>query len=114
MRTNEERIISMHDRARELNKQLRARRVKVIQSAGAIASFAAVIVLALFMPDTASFSTDSAVTAPGEMNASIFAGSEVLGYIVIAIIAFLLGMSVTVFCFRLKRWQREKDAEDIL
>ena len=31
--------------------------------------------------------------------------------IVIAIIAFLLGITVTIFCFYLKKWQEEKEQE---
>ena len=46
------------------------------------------------------------------MSASLFSGSGALGYIVIALLSFLLGVSVTVFCFRLKKWQDERDRED--
>ena len=35
-----------------------------------------------------------------------------LGFLVIALIAFVLGVAVTVFCFRLKKWNDEKDKED--
>ena len=45
------------------------------------------------------------------MHASIFAGSGALGYIVIAIIAFLLGVALTMFCIRLREWQERKDKE---
>ena len=40
----------------------------------------------------------------------IFGSSVVL--LVIAILAFLLGILVTVFCFRLKKWMSEKDRRD--
>ena len=46
------------------------------------------------------------------MSASIFSGSGYLGYIVIGIVAFLLGCAVTVFCFRLRKWQKDKENED--
>ena len=48
----------------------------------------------------------------GGMYASIFSASPVLGYIVIGIIAFLLGGAVTVFCFRLKQWEKLKNTEE--
>lgn len=35
-----------------------------------------------------------------------------LSFLVIASIAFVLGVAVTVFCFRLKKWNDEKDKED--
>ena len=114
MRTNEERIAKMHARAEEIEKEQRRRRVRIAQSAAAAVSFAAVILLAVFMPQLAPAGDgfapgSSAPAAPGDMQASIFGGSGVLGYIVIAIIAFLLGAFVTAFGFRLKRWQDKKD-----
>jgi hypothetical protein len=48
------------------------------------------------------------------MYASMFGNSNALGLIVIAIIAFLLGVSVAIFCFRLKDWKERKDEEETL
>ena len=45
----------------------------------------------------------------GSMNASIFADSHVLGYIIIALLAFALGVSVTIFCYYLKRLNQQAD-----
>ena len=44
------------------------------------------------------------------MNASIFSGTAALGYIVIGILAFVLGVGVTIFCFRFKKKQEEDDS----
>ena len=41
------------------------------------------------------------------MNASLFATAGVLGYVVTGILAFLLGIAVTVLCFRLRMWKNE-------
>lgn len=113
MRTNEERIAAMHVRAAELNTQKRANHVRILQSAGAAVSFAAVILLALSMPNISAFGPGSAAGSPNDMHASIFGESSALGYVVISVIAFLLGTAVTIFCFRLKRWQDEKGEKDI-
>ncbi len=110
MLTNEERIAAMHDRAAVIEQRQRGRRVKIIQSAAAACSFAAVVLLAMFMPQLAALETQHSGAAPGEMNASIFAGTGAYGYVVIAIVAFLLGMTVTAFCFRLRKWQEQKNA----
>ena len=67
--------------------------------------------LSEFLPKAVSFTQNSAVL-PGNMQASIFNGSSSVGYIVIAVIAFLLGAFVTVFCFRLKKWQEKKNREE--
>ena len=108
MRTNEERIAAMHSRAAELNKQHRAHKVRVLQSAGAT------IMRAIFMPRIADFNTVPAEGASDSRNASVFSDSGALGLIVIAIIAFLLGVSTAIFCFRLKEWKDDKDEEEAL
>ena len=112
MRTSEERIAAVHRRAAELDRQRSARDVKILQAAAAAASFAFVILLAGMFPRIADQGTDPAAGAPETMNASIFSGSAAGGYIVIAVIAFLLGMFVTVFCFRLKRWKDDQNRKD--
>lgn len=115
MRTNEERIQAMHTRATELDRQRRVRQVRIMQSAGAVVSFAAVIMIALFMPKLPAVGTGSPedpAVPTGGMSASIFGDSAALGYIVIALIAFLLGVALTIFCFRLRQWQEHKDKEE--
>ena len=112
MLTNEERIARMHERAAEIRKKEHSRKVKIVQIASMGASLAAVIVLAVFMPALSPDMPDAAGGQSVDLNASIFAESGALGYIVIAIIAFLLGACVTAFCFHLKRWQSKKEQED--
>lgn len=109
MRTDKERINMMHARAAQLEKQKRARKVRILQSAGAVISFAAVIMFAIFMPRISDAGEGTPSGPGGGMHASIFGDSAVLGYIVVSIIAFLLGVVLTVFCFRLRRWQEDKD-----
>ena len=46
-----------------------------------------------------------------EPAASMYGGSAALGYIVIGLLAFLLGVCVTVLCFRLRQMSRE-DGQD--
>ena len=112
MRTNSERIEEMHRRASAFKKQQRERRVRIVQTVSAAASFAAVILLALFIPKGETFYEGASGGAQPGMGASIFSGSGSLGYIVIAVIAFVLGVSVTIFCTYLKKWKNEKDKED--
>lgn len=110
MRTNEERIAAMHARAAEIEKTRIAVRVKALQLSSAAVALAAVILLAVFMPDASSL-LDPAAGAPDDMHASIFGGNAVAAYITIAVIAFVLGVCVTAFCFRLKKWQKYKEQE---
>ena len=48
-----------------------------------------------------------------ETTGSVFHSSAALGYIVIGLLAFLLGVCVTILCFRLRQLEREdeRDAE---
>ena len=110
MHTNEERIAAMHRRANELEREKRNRISFEAGAVSVVLCFAAVIALALYMPTL----TDTGVVAheEGSLYASILIRSGALGYVVIGIISFLLGVSVTVFCFRLKKWRDGKAAED--
>ena len=111
MRTNEERIEYMHDRAIQIKQEQKKKKVRLMQIAATVASFAAVIIIAVFMPHFASPET-GAGSVPENMNASIFSSGKALGYIVIAVIAFILGVFVTAFCIRLKKWQESKNKEE--
>lgn len=110
MRTDRERIAAMHQRAEEIQIEDRRRKIRLAQTLSFAACFVLLIVCAMFMPAISGHITPG--VSPGEMNASMFAGNAALGYIVIAIIAFFLGISVTVFCFRLRRWKDENDKEN--
>ena len=46
-----------------------------------------------------------------ETAASMYGGGAALGYIVIGLLAFLLGVCVTVLCFRLRQMNRD-DTQD--
>lgn len=107
MRTNEERIHAMHMRAEVLVEADQNRKIRMIQTAAVFLSLVLLITLASFMPGI--MGTINWNTALWQMTGSIFAGSAALGYIVIAIIAFLLGVSITIFCFKLKARQSKKD-----
>ena len=48
------------------------------------------------------------VTADTGKRGSIFANSDILGYVVVGLIAFLLGISFTIFCIRLKKWNEDE------
>ena len=101
LRTPEERIRAMHSRAAEIENRQKEIRVRVISAVSAAVSFAAVIVLALIVPGITS--NLSQPVGDGDMTGSILSGSEVLGFIAVGVIAFLLGAAVTVLCVRLNR-----------
>lgn len=106
MRTNEERIEAMHRRAEQLENESRLKRARVMGSAIMAAGFAAVIMLAVRMPGIAEgLNTEG---SGGSMSGSIFAASGNMGYVVIGVIAFLLGSALTLFSMRLTEYRRDR------
>ena len=103
----------MHARAKEIEQAQRSHKARLTRSLSALGALAAAILLVVFLPKVPFAHTDpSGASHAGAsydgMQGSMLAGSGTLGYILIALIAFLLGVCVTVFCFRLKGRQAEK------
>lgn len=108
MLTDEERIKAMHDRARDINRQRKNRKVAAARILSTAFCLMIVITTALLMPKFNDVNVSGSDSA--SMNASIFSGTAALGYIVIGILAFILGVGVTIFCFRFKKKQEEDDS----
>ena len=106
MRTNEERIAAMHVRANEIKKEDGVRRNRIIEVSSIAAGIVLVILLAVAMPGYAGLLTPEATT--DAMSASIFSESSALAYIVIGALSFLLGITATLFAFRLKKMGDEE------
>ena len=105
MRTSEERVAEMHRRMDEM-KRAKARRRHLLNGAAACAvCLAAAVPLALGMSRIPLRAREMPV---GEAAASIFAGDSASGIIVTALTAFVLGVLVTVFCFRLRGHMEER------
>ena len=100
MRTTEERIKAMHQRAAEIDKEKNRRQIRLIGSAAVLMCLVLVVFLGLMMPGISEKIMGDTVS--DGMAASIFSRNGALGYIVIAVLAFLLGTAVTVFCVKLK------------
>ncbi len=110
MRTNEERIAEMYRRRERIVRKEKRRRFIVVCGLSAAACAGILAALVLLMPRFSGVFPAGGTTE--NMNAGIFSGSGALGLVVTAILAFLLGITVTVFCFRLKKWQDGKERKD--
>ena len=44
-----------------------------------------------------------------ETGASFFSGGSILGFIVVGILAFLFGICVTIFCYKMARLKDEEE-----
>ena len=75
-----------------------------------VKEIALIVGVSFVMPDIA-VKIQTGGYAGFETAASIFHGGAALGYIVIGLLAFLLGVCVTVLCFRLRQMNRD-DTQD--
>lgn len=110
MRSHEERVADVKQRIAAKERKNKLRRNKITVASTLAACLALIVGMSCVMPGIAARLQNGSY--PGfEMAASMYGGSAVLGYIIIGLLAFLLGVCVTVLCFRLRQIDRE-DAQD--
>ena len=109
MRSHEERVAETKRRiaARQREKRLRCNTVTM---ASAVAACLALLIGASFAMPGIAANIQTGNYSGFETAASMYGGAA-LGYIVIGLLAFLLGVCVTVLCFRLRQMSRE-DGQD--
>ena len=112
MRSHEERVAETKRRIAARQREKRLRRNTITMASAVTACLALLIGASFAMPGIAS-RIQTGDYSGFEMTASIFHGGAALGYIVIGLLAFLLGVCVTVLCFHLRQMNREdgKDEE---
>ena len=108
MRSHEERVAETKRRIAKIEQEKRLRRNTITMASAVAACLALLIGASLAMPGIAA-SIQTCNYSGFETAASIFHGGAALGYIVIGLLAFLLGVCVTVLCFRLRQMNREDD-----
>ena len=108
MRSHEERVAETKRRIAARQREKRLRRNTVTMAYAVAACLALLIGASLAMPGIAA-SIQAGDYAGFETAASMYGGGAALGYIVIGLLAFLLGVCVTVLCFRLRQMNREDD-----
>ena len=106
MRSHEERVAETKRRIAQIEREKRLRRNTITMASAVAACLVLLVGVSLAMPGiTANIQTGD--YSGFETAASIFHGGAALGYIVIGLLAFLLGVCVTVLCFRLRQMNRE-------
>ena len=115
MRSHEERVVETKRRIAAMERKKRLRRNTVTMASAVAACLVLLIGASLAMPGIAA-NIQTGDYSGFETAASIFHGGAALGYIVIGLLAFLLGVCVTVLCFRIRQLSREnaqdKEGED--
>ena len=110
MRRHEERIAETKRRIAKMEREKRLRRNTITMDSTVAACLALLIGASLAMPGIAA-NIQTGDYSGFETAASMYGGGAALGYIVIGLLAFLLGVCVTVLCFRLRQMNRE-DGQD--
>ena len=108
MRSHEERVAETKRRIAKIEREKRRRRTKITMASAVAACLVLLIDASLAMPGIAA-SIQTGDYSGFETAASMYGGGAALGYIVIGLLAFLLGVCVTVLCFRLRQMNREDD-----
>ena len=108
MRSHEERVAEAKRRIAKIEREKRLRRDKITMISAVTACLALLIGASLAMPGIAARIQINDY-AGFETTASMYGGGAALGYIVIGLLAFLLGVCVTVLCFRLRQMSQEDD-----
>ena len=106
MRSHEERVAEAKRRIAKMEREKRLRRNTITMASTVAACLALLIGASLAMPGIAA-KIQTGDYVGFETAASMYGGSAALGYIVIGLLAFLLGVCVTVLCFRLRQMNRE-------
>ena len=109
MRSHEERVVETKRRIAKIEREKRLRRDKITMISAVAACLALLIGASLAMPGIAA-NIQTGNYSGFETAASMYGGAA-LGYIVIGLLAFLLGVCVTVLCFRLRQMNREDDQD---
>ena len=107
MRSNEERIAEVKRRIAEKEYKKRLRREWAAAVCCVAACLAVIVGVSLSMPDTVS-RIEMGTSSGFETAATMLGGSTALGYIVVGLLAFVLGVCVTVLCFRTRRLYEEE------
>ncbi len=111
MLKNEERIAEVKRRIGEKERRQRLWHRQIVSAFCIAACLAVIVGVSFVMPGIAG------QIAPGtssgfETAATILGGGTALGYMVIGLLAFILGVCVTILCFRIRQLNKEEQTEE--
>ena len=108
MMTTEERMRLIGKRTAEIRRQEEQKKRRVQDGLCLAACLILVVVIGAFLPGVVS---GLSYEATGAMSgaASLVGSSEALGYIVMGLLSFMLGVCVTVLLYRMRRHTKPKE-----
>ena len=110
MRSTDERLAAVERRINELKQHKKQRMYRFISLSAVTACLVVVVGMGIAMPGIMEGSSEGDYINTGMM-ASIFYESKVLGYVIIGLVAFALGICLTVLCFLLKPGRHKNKGE---
>ena len=114
MRTNEARARLIHRRAAEIKQERRIKRQRRQDAVCMAVCLLLVIGIGALMPGLMRNTADGGIVHPSG-TASLLGSHAAQGYIIMGLLAFLLGVCVTVLLYRVHRRcerQKQEDAGD--
>ena len=111
MRSHEERIAEVKRRIAEKEYKKRLRREWAAAVCCVAACLAVIAGVSLSMPDIVS-RIEMGTASNFETTATMLGGSSALGYIVVGLLAFVLGVCVTIACFRICLLHKNEQSEE--
>ncbi len=111
MRSHEQRVAETKRRIAKIEREKRLRRNTIVMASAVAACLVLLIGASLAMPGIAA-KIQAGDYSGFETSATMYGGGAALGYIVIGLLAFLLGVCLTILCFRLRQLHRQdKESE---
>ena len=111
MRSHEERVVETKRRIAKIEREKRLRRDKITMISAVAACLALLIGASLAMPGIAA-NIQTGNYSGFETAATILGGGTTLGYMVIGLLAFILGVCVTILCFSIRQLNKEEQTEE--
>ena len=109
MRSREERVQAVRCRVAQMRRQ---RRLRAVTAGTVAASVLLIAVLAAQMPEKMRAMAGNEVEGV-QAAASVFRNGGAAGYVLVGLLAFVLGVGVTELCTRIREMEKEKaDAEE--
>ena len=111
MRSHEERVAETKRRIAQIEREKRLRRNTITMASAVAACLAVIVGVSLFMPDMVNRMEPGMSSGFGTA-ATMLGGSAALGYIVTGLLAFVLGVCVTIACFRICLLHKDEQSEE--
>ena len=102
--------VEVKRRIAKKEQQQRLRRRRIVSAVCIAACFAVIVGVSFAMPGIIG-RIEPGTSSGFETAATILGGSTALGYMVIGLLAFVLGACVTILCFRIHQLNKEEQTE---